>query len=223
MTIPMHRKLLIGAVVLLILAVAALIYITPSSSPTKLPATSQTISTPEITFGYQENMFGLAVTDEQVLVKSYIPPCDSGFDYCLYYIGGAYNGTNFESAGVRIKQRTDLTTQNRCLSTLPDGFMGIAPRILMQKTYGTSVFAPIGDAGAGHYANGAVYRLSFGGTCFEFQTRIGETQFANYEPGTIKEFTAQDQKDVEMILASLLAGVHITNGDTPVLFPKTGE
>ncbi len=222
MTIPMHRKLLIGAVVLLLLAVAALIYITPSSSPV-VPTTSQTISTPEITFGYQEDIFGLAVTDEQVLVKSYIPPCDPGFDYCLYYIGNAYEGTNFESAGVRIKRRTDLTTQSRCLSTLPDGFSGIAPKILMQKTYGTSVFSPIGDAGAGHYASGAVYRLSFASTCYEFQTRIGQTQFANYEPGTIKEFTTQNQKDVEVILNSELAGIHFTSDNSSILFPQAAE
>lgn len=49
--------------------------------------------------------FGLALHPHQVLVSSYILPCDESFDYCLYYLGRELEGTNFESAGLRIERR----------------------------------------------------------------------------------------------------------------------
>src|SRR5258708_11997428 len=54
--------------------------------------------------------------------------------------------------------------------------------------YTTSVFSPIGDAAAGHYASGALYRLYLqdSSTCYEFETRLGQTQFANYPAGDRK-------------------------------------
>jgi hypothetical protein len=121
---------------------------------------------------------------------------------------------------MRIVRRSDLKTQSACLFTQPDGYLGRAPGILTREAFATSVFAPLGDAGAGHYAAGALYRLFFGTTCFEFETRIGETQFLNYPEGTIKEFTAQDRADVEARLQSLLSGMRISAGNISAVFPK---
>ncbi len=183
----------------------------------------RTLSDGVITTGYPSAEMGLATTQAQVLVHAYIPPCDQGFDYCLYYTGGAYAGTNFESAGFRIQKRPDLTTQNTCLETPPAGYDAhFAPHATSTSaTHAASVFIPLGDAGAGHYAEGALYRLFIPGTstCYEFESRIGETQFANYPPGAIKLFTDADRQQMEMLLTKLVRGITVS-GEAD-LFPHS--
>lgn len=180
----------------------------------------QTISTPEIMFGVPKD-FGLAISQEQILVKSYIPPCDSDFDYCLYYNGTAYTGTNFEGAGVRIKKRTDLVSRESCLTSF--GYESLTPVTRNSGTYATSIFAPLGDAAAGHFTVGELYRVHFGNTCYEFQARIGQARFENYEPGLIREFTAQASEELQGKLRAIVLGIRITEGVKQILFPPAGN
>lgn len=177
----------------------------------------QSVSDGTITFAHPSN-FGLAVTAEQVLSGSYIPACNPGFNYCLYYTGGQYRGTNFESAGFSITKRPDLTEQKSCLNTEPDGYTNITPIIRNSTNYTTSVFAPLGDAAMGHYAHDRVYRLSVQGTCYEFRTRIGATQFANYPAGSIQEFTTSDEATLQTRLTALLESIKLSSGEA-ILFP----
>lgn len=163
--------------------------------------------------------FGLAVTSTQVQVHSYIPPCDQDFDYCLYYNGSAYQGTNFESAGIRISQRADLKTETACAKTVPAGYTRMTPALYNGSGYTTSAFGPLGDAAAGHYANGTLYRLFFGNnTCYEFETRIGETQFANYPAGTISQFTDAERSDLISRLRSIIDSTSLNAAS--VIFPS---
>ena len=150
---------------------------------------------------------------------SYIPPCDPSFNYCLYYNGLAYKDTNFESAGLRVQKRTDLKTQSACVSTMPSGFTGIKVVTANGPDYATSMFSPLSDAGAGHYALGAEYRLWYSNSCYEFETRIGQTQFANYPAGTIEQFTSANQTDVTAQLQAMLNAVTLNNGEH-VSFPQ---
>ncbi|MES2985630.1 MAG: hypothetical protein V4686_00710 [Patescibacteria group bacterium] len=152
--------------------------------------------------------FGLATTVEQILVTSYIPPCDPNFDYCLYFNGKEYQNTNFGSAGIRIKKRTDLATVDACINTPPEGYVDMKPtNISSTGVYILSSF-PIGDAGMGHYASGELYRLSYRGVCHEFETRISATQLANYPEGTKVEFKDEVLKErIKNVLQSVeLAG-----------------
>lgn len=190
------------------------------TSPTPTAAQyDQTVSDGTITIGYQTGQYGLATTPAQVLVTAYIPPCDPAFTYCLYYNGATYKGTNFDSAGLRIQKRTDLKTQGACLSTMPTGYTNIVPVTANGPDYATGVFSPLGDAGAGHYASGSEYRLWTNNTCYEFETRIGQTQFANYPPGTIKQFTTNDQANVEADLRGMINSVTLKSG-AQVSFPQ---
>ncbi len=179
-------------------------------------APASTHSTPEITFGVPEG-YALAITQEQVLVTAYIPPCDPDFDYCIYHYNDEYAGTNFESAGIRIERREDLSATDACLTAQPDGYRNIVPKTSEGVAYGTAVFGPVGDAGAGHSASGNVYRLSTDAVCFELETRIGMSQFQNYEPGTIEEFTQADRDRVEAQLLRVLNSMTLQDG-TPVRF-----
>jgi hypothetical protein len=179
-------------------------------------APTNTHSTPEVTFSVPEG-YGLAVRQEQVLATSYIPPCDPDFDYCIYHYNDEYAGTNFDSAGLRIERRADLAAAGSCLTAQPSGYEGLVPETMHHNAYDTAVFGPVGDAGAGHSASGNMYRLRTATTCFEFQTRIGMSQFQNYEPGTIEEFTQADRDAVEAQLLQVLNSMTLQDG-TPITF-----
>jgi hypothetical protein len=168
--------------------------------------------------------FALAVTQEQVLVSSYIPVCEQGFDYCLYYNGADYENTNFESAGLRINRRADLRTERTCLDTPPAGYAAsVKPAgTNSEDQYATSRFNT-GDAGAGHMASGDLYRLFVKQTsnCYEFEARIGSAQFSNYPEGSIKEFTEADRSRMESAMRDILNTVRLTAADTVVMFPSS--
>jgi hypothetical protein len=184
--------------------------------------TDQTISDGTITIAQPGADFGFATNETQILVHSYIPSCSSPFMYCLYYNGTSYQGTNFESAGVRISKRTDLSTERLCMNTPPEGYEATTtPTSTTTKdSYASSVFSNISDAAAGHYASGSLYRLFVrsNNACYEFETRIGETQFANYPEGTIVEFTSTDRAALKAKLFNILEGVSL-DGLTN-LFPQ---
>lgn len=219
----------IAGLVLLIVVIAGGVYLVSqrtantagqtatSTPPGNQSATVQTVTAPNgVGFTY-DKPYGLATAPEQILAKSYIPPCQD-FDYCLYRTGTDYAATNFESAGLGVKARADLTTQTACLSTQPEGYTNLHTVTYAGQGYATSVFSPIGDAGAGHYASGAEYRLWTGSACEQFDTRIGETQFANYPAGTKTQFSDADHANVMGELTGILHSVTV-NG-APVSFPN---
>lgn len=162
--------------------------------------------------------FGLAVHPGQLLVTSYIPACDWTFDYCLYWLGQDLAGTNFESAGIRIERRDDLTTAEACLWEPPRGWVALEPTVRMGDGFSVSSF-DVGEAAVGHYAEGTVFRLSLDTACFELETRIAARQFHNYPEGTIREFTDDAQAALEMRLAQVLHGVRLVDRPELELFP----
>jgi len=164
----------------------------------------------DVSFSVPEG-FGLAINQDQVLVASYIPPCSENFDYCLYYYGKDFEGTNFESAGVTVKKRNDLTAKDICMATRPEGYNGQAPQVNFRKNYSTVVFSDLGQGAAGHFTNETLYRL-FYKTCYEFQTRISQSQYANFEPGAIKEFTAGNKETLEQKFTSIINSISTNDG-----------
>ena len=189
----------------------------PGTASSSAPAGfSQSISDGTITISYPSSDFGLATNPTQILVHSYIPPCDQGFDYCLYYLGSAFQGTNFESAGIRIQKRTDLTDENSCLTTPPQGYT-TAPSSTTSSgaAYAASRFS-VGGAAAGHFSLGTLYRIFYrpANACYEFETRVGETQFANYPSGTIRQFTSNDLGAIQSELGQLLGTLKLANGES---------
>jgi len=176
----------------------------------------QTISDGTITAAYPSSSFGLATKASQIVVPSNIPPCDQDFNYCLYYIGNKYRATNFESAGVRILKRKDLTTERLCQQTPPTGFDAtIAPATTKSAdAYSFSIFDNVGGAAAGNFATGSLYRLFIrsNSLCYEFETRVAQSQFSNYPSGTIDQFTASDQSEVQSQLADIVNTISLPGG-----------
>ncbi|MGH7141343.1 MAG: hypothetical protein ACREGH_01775 [Minisyncoccia bacterium] len=221
---------LIIIIILIILAV----WIWGSSKPAQAPgttgaATSTATSTPSGGLQYDQNVssgpvtinipsaaFGLAVNEQQLsgMVHSYIPPCDQGFNYCLYDIAtSSYRGTNFESAGISITHRTDLTKETQCLTAPPAGYsVAVAPAATSSgASYDTSAFTKVGNAAAGHFADDTLYRLysKSDSSCFEFTTRVGQSDFNNYPAGAIKQFTAAAEQTVQNELNDVLEHVSL--------------
>lgn len=199
----------------------------PGTTPTLVLATpsgtittgSGSISDGTLTITYPLDDFALATSSQTITVHSYIPPCDPDFEYCFYYIGNAYQGTNFDSAGIRVEERTDLTTQSACLTTPPVGYTNFTPTSTIADDYAVSEFTPLGNAGAGHYSIGTLYRLEYNGACYEFETRIGQSQFANYPSGTIQQFTVADQASLQSEIQTILNGIALPSGET-IVFPN---
>lgn len=220
------QNLVILAVVLIIIVVAAFAVARPiQTQNTSQPSaqdqgTTQALTTTTpggLTFSY-EDPYDLAVTQDQVLSKAVIPPCDPGFDYCIYRTGTDYDATNFESAGIAITQRKDLPSQQSCLTTQPSGYRGLQPHTVSTSGYVLGVFSPISGAAAGSSETGAEYRLWYGTTCYALRTRVAVSQFQNYPAGTKTEFTEADRTQVMGELQGILNAMTLPDG-TPVQFP----
>lgn len=159
----------------------------------------------DYSFERPEN-FGLAVNSDQILVKSMIPPCEVGFDYCLYYNGEKYNNTNFETAGVGfyvVKNKSETA----CFSAAE--YNGRKGNLHTETINGIqfTVFDS-GDAAMGHYANDVVYQTFQNGTCYRFIARVGTSQFDNYEKGTIEKFDPQMEKEIKEDLKKIIRGIN---------------
>lgn len=208
------RGLLVGIILLLGVSIPAL-----SSDSGEMPDW-HVIAGGELMFARPAD-FGLAVHWDQLLVKSMIPPCDDGFDYCIYYYGDHFAGTNFRSAGVRIQRREDLDTESSCLFTPPRGYINFQPTAVRQGDgFAVSTFAPLFDGAVGHYADGELFRLSLdGGVCFEVETRIGASQFAHYPECSIREFTQEEREALEARLYDIVRAIRLVDSPSVVLFP----
>ena len=156
--------------------------------------------------------FGLATTLEQLLVSSPIPPCDEGFDYCIYLDSGEFEGTNFSSAGVRVAQRDDLPNEAACILAQPQGHVDLVPVIAGASDFATTMYQDVGEGAAGHFSNGSLGRLYYGSTCYEFESRVAQAQFSNFPPGTVREFDADALAATVGRLMGVLDGVTLPDG-----------
>ena len=206
------------AFVALILVAAVLVVMTLPDRLAGPPAPERHVVAGGVLSFERPHDFGLAVRPEEVLGRSYIPPCEPGFDYCLYYTGMEYAGTNFESAGLRIQRREDLAGEAACLTTPPAGYFDLQPRVRRGDGFAVSTFAPVGDAAMGHYAEGKLFRLALASACYEFETRIGQSRFELYEPGSVKEFTRADKEALEARLHEVLSTVRLVDRPGVPLF-----
>ena len=153
--------------------------------------------------------FGLAVNPQQILVKSVIPPCPEGFDYCLYYNGKKYENTNFESAGVGfyvLKSMGEIP----CFSV--EKYQGRKENLHTETINGMqfTVFSS-GDAATGHYANDVVYQTFQNGACYQFVARIGSSQFANYDAGSIEKFDKKMEAEMRETLKEIIRGIQFNS------------
>ncbi len=186
---------------------------TPAAPATDAPAASLTLAGGEVTLELPADL-ALAATPEQLTTISTIPACSEPFDYCLYLPADASAGTNLSAAGLRVSRRLELTAEISCLLAQPGGWQDLQPGVLRLPAASTSRFGDLSEGAAGSYSQGEVRRLWTGDNCYEFESRLVLTRFENYEPGTITEFTSQQQAALQQELLAVvesatLRGEHV--------------
>ncbi len=194
-----------------------------SYDETGVEAFDQSISDGAVKISFSSEDFGLATNATQILTEASVPPCSGDFIYCVYYKGKAYNGTNFESAGIRISKRADLATESVCLNTPPNGYdNSVVPNTLKpQAKVSTSLFKDLSDSGAGHLVVFSVYRLfnkAIGTSttavpCYEFQTTIAKESASNNQ-----SFTDDEANKLNARMTNMLKNITL-NGDLGDIFP----
>ena len=112
-----------------------------------------------------------------------------------------------------MQKRIDLQGEKACLETPPNGYdQSFKPTTTSSAgTHLVSTFT-MGEGAAGHYTEGNLYRLFVknNSSCYEFETRVGQSQFANYPAGTIKEFTQSDKIKILNELDQILSEVSLS-------------
>lgn len=215
----MNRVLFaVSIVAVIILAVVFFIMDQPQQNAEVVAQNSGgdwSLSRDGLTFTYP-SVFGLAMNSGQILASSALPPCDVGFDYCMYYLGSEYQGTNFASAGLRIDKRDDLQDET-CLTEEPSG-QDLTPGIYTSERYVTVRFSPLGDSEEGQYSTGALYRIWYESGCYELETRIGLSAYD--ELGAVRELTAEEQLGLESTLVGIVEGTTFTDNHTKLMFPR---
>lgn len=134
--------------------------------------------------------------------------CESAV-VCVVYPESKYAGTNFEAAAFQEREIDGATSASACLTPpmkAPNGAeFDIATKAPKRIINGVSFLHGINSEGAmGHYMNTDLYRAFHKGGCYELGINIETTSFANYDPGTVKEFTTGDQERVRGELATIV-------------------
>jgi hypothetical protein len=103
---------------------------------------------------------------------------------------------HFVAASFYISQIQSAKTEKACLNGSPDWFVISSKAGTPTINHVEFKAFLIGDNWAGSGQSGPAYRTFHNGTCYELgiQTVISR---AEYDPGTVKEFTRKDQVEVE--------------------------
>jgi hypothetical protein len=137
---------------------------------------------------------------------SYIPVCSDGA-VCVVSRRSTSEGTNFQAASFQERVIQDATTQAACSKGLPENPPTYPlPKDDQKRVIGGVVFTHGSATGAalGHYMSSNFYRVFHKRKCYELSVRITSSSFANFDPGTIKEFTSEDEKRVQSDLMAIL-------------------
>jgi len=109
------------------------------------------------------------------------------------YPARKYRGYNFQTATVSVSLLSAFNTKGNCFSV---------PELVNSKVHtvieNEVVFRASqgGEAGLGNDKDQHIYRTFHNRSCYEIQVSIALSQFANFDPGTIKEFKPSDQQEV---------------------------
>lgn len=154
----------------------------------------------------------LAASGDPLLGTASVPPCDPGFEYCLYQPPGSFGGTNFHSAGMAMRVRPELNAGPACLLVAPAGHPAVRPAMIVEpdgpEAADTARYVGLSGEEEGRYVTSEVRRLHVGGTCYEFVLRVVETQFDD-GGGMVEAFTAADRAAVLERYGGLLENLSV--------------
>ncbi len=139
----------------------------------------------------------------------YIPVCRFEPVACFVYAGHEYDGTNFSGAALSISVLRDKRTDEACA----DMDLASSPAKIVTINGTSFHYAVTGEGAAGHSMGGNTFRTLYQGVCFELAANIGASNFANYDPGTIKEFHPERMsKELDAIVRTFKFVGPVTDG-----------
>lgn len=125
---------------------------------------------------------------------------------CVVYPRDRYAGTNFLGASFEERLIDGAKTRRSCLTPqmhadIPEFTVGKAPRVIngVRFLHGTGV-----DDAASLYINTDLYRAFHRGRCYELSINLATNSFGSFDPGTVMEFTTQDDLRVRNELRTIL-------------------
>ena len=130
---------------------------------------------------------------------SYFGICEDQGIICLAYPREEYEGYNFSNASFSVSVLEDAKTEAACLNGVDRNY---CKPLLVTETHNGVKFrtTDCAEAGLSHGLDDQIYRTFHEQKCYVLSVKIAGTQFATYDPGTIKEFTAADWKKVRQRL-----------------------
>ncbi len=145
---------------------------------------------------------------QQIRSLSYIPVCDTEtLVACFYYARQEYQDTNFEAAGLSVN-----LIENSSSDTCNVSELIITETPKTREINGVTFDTGIGGVGAlGHQATDYVLRTFHRGTCVEVKVTITTSEYANYPPGTVREFTDSDREKVLDLFDRILATLRFSD------------
>jgi hypothetical protein len=125
--------------------------------------------------------------------RSYIPVCHNDSLVCITVASNRFSGTTFGDASVEVMLLA-VNTEQACMN---DSEFQIDAKHPSRRIDGRR-FLHAFDEGAAmsHYIETHRYRGYNRGRCYELALHVTFTNYKVYDPGTIKEFTSNDEEQV---------------------------
>jgi hypothetical protein len=149
-------------------------------------------------FSYTSDFLLNTEENKDEVEHSYIPVCDEA-TVCVVSRRDYFAGTTLQAAAFQEREISDATNRDACLKGPPED----VPQYRLPKSDQTRVINGVtfrhwqsAEVGAGNSLSTDYYRVFHGQKCYELSLNIAESSFANFDPGTIKEFTRDDESQV---------------------------
>lgn len=147
---------------------------------------------------------------EDISTSGYIPVCDPDTSIlCLAFPGSTYPNSNFNGAAVSVNVIPAITVESTCLTMPQSGRDAGTTIVTINGTEYAS--ATGGDAAMSHQSYGTNYRTFHDNKCYELTSLIYTTTFEVYEPGTIEEFTTEQESVITAKLNSIIQSFKFNN------------
>jgi hypothetical protein len=150
-------------------------------------------------FKYPAGFIVCGKNTSEAACLTYLPICDDDAAACVAYPTAHYEGSNFEGAAFSVNELAEEKTGSECLASMP-------PPVHTESVNGVEFqVGHQSNAGMGHGLSEDSYRIFHSGLCFELDIRIATASMGGYPPGTIKEFTQEDERRVKAALAKVMS------------------
>ncbi len=172
----------------------------------------KSFTSPDGTFRLQYSDSYISYAGTRAPDQPYIPVClDSlvtqSLLACIQYRGSEFSGTNFGGAALQVTLVKGVTPKTCTNPPLPaDGPRFELDKSAPTKTINATTFShgTFSGVAAGHSATSDLYRVVHNGECYELAINITQTTFANFDPGTMREFKDADHRRVHDELEKIL-------------------